>query len=37
MIFVCLFVCAELIEELDRVIDLKFSMRVKDVVVRNKC
>ena len=34
MIF--LFVCAELIEELARTTDLKFGMRVEDVVATNK-
>ena len=34
--FVCLFVCAELIEELARATDLKFGMRVEDVMARNK-
>ena len=34
MIF--LFICAELIEELARATDLKFGMRVEDVVVTNK-
>ena len=34
---VCLlFVCAELIEELARATELKFGMRVEDVVARNK-
>ena len=32
----CLFVCAELIEELARATDLKFGMRVEDVVATNK-
>ena len=34
--FFCLFVCAELIEELARATNLKFGMRVEDVVARNK-
>ena len=33
--FVCLFGCAELIEELARATDLKFGMRVEDVVATN--
>ena len=32
----CLFVCADLIEELARVTDLKFGIRVEHVVTRNK-
>ena len=35
-LFVCLFGCAELIEELARATDLKFGMRVEDVVATNK-
>ena len=34
MIF--LFICAELIEELARATDLKFGMRVEDVVATNQ-
>ena len=34
--FVCLFVCPELIEELTRATDLKFSIHVEHVVSRNK-
>ena len=33
---VFLFVCSELIKELTRATDLKFGMRVEDVVARNK-
>ena len=36
MIFVCLFVCPELIEELAGAIDLKFGKNVENVVSRNK-
>ena len=36
MIFVCLFVCSELIEELARATDLKFGMIMEDVVTMNK-
>ena len=32
----CLFVCSELIKELARATDLKFGMRVEDVVARHK-
>ena len=31
-LFLCLFVCVELIEELARATDLKFGMRVEDIV-----
>ena len=36
ILFVCLFVCSELIEELTRATDLKFGMHVEHVVSRNK-
>ena len=35
-VFVCLLVCAELIEELAGATDLKFGMRVDGIVARNK-
>ena len=35
-LFVCLFGCAELFEELARATDLKFGIRVEQVVVTNK-
>ena len=35
-VFVCLFVCSELIEELVRATDLKFGMEVGNTVSRNK-
>ena len=35
-LFVYLFICAELIEELARATDLKFGMRVESVVATNK-
>ena len=35
-LFVCLFVCPELIEELVGATDLKFGMHVEHVVSRNK-
>ena len=35
-LFVCLFVCSELIEELAGATDLKFGMHVEHVVSRNK-
>ena len=35
-LFCFLFVCPELIEELAEATDLKFGMRVEDVVTRNK-
>ena len=36
ILFVCLFVCSELIEGLAGATDLKFGMHVKYVVSRNK-
>ena len=35
-LFVCLFVCSELIEELAGATDLKFGMHMEHVVFRNK-
>ena len=35
-LFVCLFICAELIEELAGATDLKFGMRVENFVATNK-